>query len=71
MREGRLRASGAGVWAGVLLLWLPPLHPLRTLWQLPPSPAASFHKSPGAQPVPAFQVGPVPAAAILRDCFSK
>lgn len=32
----------------------------------PPAPTASFHKSPGAQPVPAFQAGPAPAAAVPK-----
>lgn len=68
MRSGKLCASGAGGWVGVRALrTLPPtLQPLRALWPPPLSPAASFHKSPGAQPVPAFQAGPAPAAAVPK-----
>lgn len=67
VRARKLCASGAGVWAGVRVLQ-PPLQPLRSLWPPPPPPAptASFHKSPGAQPVPAFQAGPAPAAAVPK-----
>lgn len=65
-RVERLRASCAWEWARV---WAPPppLLPPGALWlSPPPSPAASFHKSPGAQPVPAFQAGPAPAAAVPK-----
>lgn len=69
MRAERLCASCAWVWAGVWALRPPPLplRPLGALWlppPPPPAPPASFHKSPGAQPVPAFQAGPAPAAAV-------
>ncbi|XP_053070272.1 uncharacterized protein LOC128313899 [Acinonyx jubatus] len=65
-RAERLCASCAWVRAGVWALrpLPPPLRPLGALWPPPPPPAASFHKSPGAQPVPAFQAGPAPAAAV-------
>lgn len=65
VRGARWQALGAGVWSGVLALRPPPLQPLRALWP-PPAPAASFHKSPGVQPVPAFQAGPTPAAAVPK-----